>query len=717
MQSQESKFYILPTRAPSDDRVAVLKHGDTFAVCDRFGDIHGSSLGLFHEDTRYLSGLVLRLEGHHPLLLSSSTQETDSALTVNLTNADMELSDGELLQRGTLHVLRSKFLWHGVCHERVRVLHYGQSAIVLRLSVDFDVDFADIFEVRGNRRERRGVVHEAVNEGQSLVIRYDGRDQRTRTARLVFSDSPSVRDRSLTYTFKLLPGQEQDLYFSLFCDQQEPSAHIQVGRASYEQAQAEVNAHNCAARKEHCDLHTSSARFNDWLARAFLDLNMMATDTPMGPYPYAGVPWFSTPFGRDGIITAMQTLWVRPGLARGVLRYLAATQATSYDKKRVAEPGKILHETRKGEMSALGEVPFGQYYGSVDATPLYVMLAGAYYQATADRALIEEIWPNIERALAWIEGPGDADGDGFVEYAADPGGLVQQGWKDSNDSVFHADGSDAEGPIALCEVQGYVYGAYRAAQSLSQMLGQSERGEHWKRRALLLAERFEQHFWCDELGSYALALDGKKRPCRVRTSNAGHCLFSRIARPERAARLAQELMQPESFSGWGIRTLARGEARYNPMSYHNGSIWPHDNAMVAAGLSHYGFRSAALRVMLGLYESSIHFGQQRLPELFCGFDRDRDQAPTLYPEACSPQARASGAVIKLLGSCLGLTIDAPARRIQFNHPVLPPFLQELHLRNLVVGQETVDLIVHRYPEDVGINVVRRTGQIEVVNIK
>jgi glycogen debranching enzyme len=716
MQSQESKFYILPARTQPDDRVAVLKHGDTFAVFDRFGDIHGS-LGLFHEDTRYLSGLMLRVEGHHPLLLSSGTEETDAALTVNLTNADTELQNGELLPRGTLHILRSKFLWHGVCHERIRVIHYGQTPITIRVLLDFDADFVDIFEVRGTKREKRGVLHEPIKEDSSVLLRYDGRDQRTRALRVAYSANPTVRDRSLEYALELSPGGHEDLFFAVICEEHDSHPGASIDRARHEQAHNELAGHVAASRQEHCDLSTTSARFNDWLTRAFIDMRMMTTDTPEGPYPYAGVPWFSTPFGRDGIITAMQMLWVRPELARGVLRYLAATQASETDRARVAEPGKILHETRKGEMSALGEVPFGKYYGSVDATPLYVMLAGAYYQTTADRALIEEIWPNIERALQWIMGKGDVDGDGFVEYAADPAGLIQQGWKDSNDSVFHADGADAEGPIALCEVQGYVYGAYRAAEMLSRMLGQGDRAEQWKRRATVLADRFEQHFWCDELGTYALALDGRKRPCHVRTSNAGHCLFSRIVRPERAGRLAHTLMSPESFSGWGVRTLARGESRYNPMSYHNGSIWPHDNAMVAFGLAQYGFRREAMRVMLGLYEASLHFGAQRMPELFCGFERQRDQAPTLYPVACSPQAWASGAAFMLLQACLGLTIDAPARRLQFVHPMLPPFLQELHLRNLKVGEDTVDLIMHRYPEDVGINVVRRTGKLEVINIK
>jgi glycogen debranching enzyme len=718
MQSQENKYYIHPDNVPPDDRVAVLKHGDTFGVFNRFGDIHGAQ-GIFHEDTRYLSALSLRLGRHRPLLLSSDTEQAHASLSVHLTNPDMELEKGELLPRGTLHLLRSKFLWDGVCHELIQLFHYGSTPVSVPVVLGFDADFVDIFEVRGMRRERRGVLHEPARDGEAVVMRYDGLDQRTRTTRIAFNSAASaVRAREIEFTITLQPGTSHELCLAISCDATPRAGSAQpVDRDKHVQAQGELSAGMAAARRTCASVHSSSVRFSDWVARCFTDLHMMTSDTAEGPYPYAGVPWYSTPFGRDGIITALQTLWVYPSLSRGVLRFLAATQSTTTDAKRAAEPGKILHELRKGEMSNLGEVPFGRYYGTVDATPLYVMLAGDYHKATGDRALIEEIWPNLERALAWIEKRGDRDGDGFVEYAGDPAGLTQQGWKDSSDSVFHDDGSDAPGPIALCEVQAYVYGAYRAAEHLSRLLGDGARAEYYQRKALTLQEIFDQRFWQDDLGTYALALDGDKRPCRVRTSNAGHCLYTGIVPPGRAARLARTLLEPNSFSGWGIRTLAAGEARYNPMSYHNGSIWPHDNAIVAAGLARYGFRHEALRVLEGLFEASLHFANQRLPELFCGFERQTDQGPTLYPVACSPQAWASGAGLLLLQACLGLTVDAPARELRFSHPILPSFVRELELGQLCVGGDKVDLIVHRYPEDVGINVVARSGPVRVINIK
>jgi glycogen debranching enzyme len=401
-----------------------------------------------------------------------------------------------------------------------------------------------------------------------------------------------------------------------------------------------------------------------------------------------------------------------------VLKHLAALQATDDDPERDAQPGKIVHELRHGEMAALMEIPFGRYYGSHDATPLFVMLAGAYWRRTADAEFLHAMWPHVARAVQWIERHGDMDGDGFVEYARrSENGLVQQGWKDSHDSVFHEDGALAEAPIALCEVQAYVYAAWRAAAEMALAMGHTEDASEWTRRAHELQARFEESFWSEELGTYVLALDGKKRPCRVRASNAGHALWAGIASPERARRVAETLMSDASFSGWGVRTVAAGEARYNPMSYHNGSVWPHDNAMIAAGFARYGLRDLALRLFGALFDATQFFDLRRLPELFCGFERRSGEGPTLYPVACAPQAWASGSVFMLLQASLGLSIDAQRKEIAFAHPVLPEAIPELRLTGLCAGDASADVLLENHPHDLSLTVLRREGNVRVVIMK
>ena len=710
-------FPILAMASLADEHRRVLKQGDTFAVFDHYGDVANLGLGeqgLFHQGTRFLSKLELRLGRSRPLFLSSTVKEANDLLLVDLANPDVPLEDGVALPRGTVHLFRGKLLREAVAYERVRISNHGLSSARLTLVFRFGADFADIFEVRGTRRERRGEDLAPRVEGSAVVLSYRGLDGVTRRTRLEFSPAPSTLSSSAaTFDVGLDPQAETSLFLAVACetDGQEPA------RVGYEQALGATEDARRRVQAAACRIETSSEPFNRWLERSTADLHMMVTDMPSGPYPYAGVPWFSTPFGRDGIITAMEVLWMDPSLARGVLSYLSATQATEVRPEQDAEPGKILHETRGGEMAALGEVPFGRYYGSVDATPLFVMLAGQYYARTGDHAFIESLWPSVERALGWIDRYGDADQDGFVEYARrSPAGLVQQGWKDSGDSVSHADGRLAEGPIALCEVQGYVYAARQAASELATALGHAARADALLAQAEL-RRRFEEAFWDEELGTYALALDGEKRPCRVATSNAGHGLFAGIASPARALRVATRLFDTSSFSGWGVRTLAAGERRYNPMSYHNGSVWPHDNALVGAGLGRYGLRDELLRLLGGLFDASSFFDLHRMPELFCGFKRRGEEGPTLYPVACAPQSWAACAVFLLLQACLGLTVDGRGRQLLFVRPALPAFLDHVRIENLRVGEARVDLVLDRHETDVGINIARREGPVEVVTIK
>lgn len=711
------QYYILAASPRRDQRTRVLKHGESFAVFDQYGDVEQAGIGeegLYHQGTRHLSRFRILLNGRRPLLLSSTVRDDNCLLTVDMTNPDFTEGDTVCLPRDTVYVFRQTFLWQGTCHCRFHVRSYALHDVTVSLSLLFDADFADIFEIRGTSRPRRGDILPAFVEDQSVRLRYRGLDNLLRETQLTFSTTPA-RLEEREATFKLLLPPQAEHYFDLAIQ------CVQVQRPtiiSFSDAFAQATAELDRARAGDAIVETSNEQFNDWINRSTADLHMMVTQTPQGPYPYAGVPWFSTAFGRDGIITALEYLTVNPQLARGVLSFLAATQSDRVDSKSDAQPGKILHETRQGEMATLGEIPFGLYYGSADATPLFIVLARAYYQRTADWQFIDSLWPNIERALHWIETYADTDGDGFVEYARQSEkGLVTQGWKDSYDSVFHDDGSLAEPPIALCEVQGYVYAALRAAAHLAGVLGKQDPMQRLHARADKLQKAFEEAFWCEEIGTYALALDRHKRPCRVRTSNAGHLLFAGIANRERAKRVARQLMSEAMFSGWGIRTVAAGEARYNPMAYHNGSIWPHDNALIAQGFARYGMHNEVLRLLTGLFDVSIAVDLNRMPELFCGFPRRSGEGPTLYPVACAPQSWAAGAVFMLLEACMGMSIDAVNRRIRLTRPVLPESLLRVSIRNLRVNDAVVDLQLERYAHDVGVNVSRRDGDVEVVVVK
>jgi glycogen debranching enzyme len=714
----EDQYYILATSPLADDRTQVLKQGETFAVFDRHGDIQTLGLGeqgLYHEGTRFLSRLVLRVGTYPPLLLSSTVKNDNAILTVDLTNPDFIMNGQVTVPRGTVHIFRTKFLWQGTCYERLQIYNYGLMTLDFPLYLQFDADFADIFEVRGVRRDRRGHRLEAVVKDDGIVLGYAGLDGITRRTRLQCLPAPGeVLGSELRLEINLAPKGEATFDLTVSCESAEPSATI---RPFAPAATAAAEALQWLENQD-CEIYTSNERFNDWLNRSRTDLHMMISQTPYGLYPYAGVPWFSTVFGRDGIITALECLWMNPNIAQGVLAYLASAQATEVIPIQDAEPGKILHETRGGELAMLGEIPFRRYYGSVDATPLFVILAAAYYERTGDQAFIESIWPNIELALQWIDRYGDVDGDGFVEYARRaPKGLVHQGWKDSQDAVFHADGTLADGPIALCEVQGYVYAAKRGAAAMAARRGDSGQAHDLLRQAEALQERFAQVFWCADLGTFSLALDGQKRLCRVRTSNAGHCLFSEIANVMHAEQIARTLMAEEMFAGWGIRTLAASEVRYNPMSYHNGSIWPHDNALIAYGLSRYGLREPVLRILTGLFEASLFINLHRLPELFCGFLHRPGEGPTLYPVACAPQAWAAASVFLLLQACLGLSVCGHSSQISLAHPLLPPFLQEVSLKNLRVGQGSVDLFIRRHAQDVSVSIDRREGKVEILILK
>ena len=691
-----------------------LKHGDSFAMFDEFGDVlevEHSPFGLFHHDTRYLSRLHFTLEGHRPLMLSSTVQTDNVTLDVDLTNPDVFVNGELALAKDTFHVARAKFLWQASCYELFTVTSYAERPARLRLALDFDADFADLFEIRGHRRERRGEVRAEVRGDSEVAFVYESLDGVPRTTRICFSFPPTILDlESAAFDLELPARGRRAIGVTVHCEH----GPRQAPDTRFFTALRQARRTAAAARASLPTIESSNSVFNNVLSRSAADLAMLMTETPHGPYPYAGVPWFSTAFGRDGLITALEMLWFDPSIARGVLRFLAAHQARDEDPAADMEPGKILHEVRECELARLGEVPFRRYYGSVDSTPLFVALAGQYFQRTRDRQTLEELWPAVRAAIGWMARYGDRDKDGFLDYGRrDERGLRNQGWKDSEDAVFHADGRLAEPPIALAEVQGYAFLAYREAALLAFELGEKALSQELEEEADRIATRFEVSYWCEELGTYAMALDGSGEPCRVRSSNAGQLLFSGMVRPERAARVVKDLFGPDFFTGWGIRTIGEREKRFNPTSYHNGSVWPHDNALIALGLARYNHTAEALALTSALFDAAAHMHLRRLPELFCGFDRKRGKAPTLYPVACAPQAWAACTPLALVQACLGLEVDAASETVRLRQPRLPGFLESLVVRRLSVGASKLDLMFRRQDSSVAVTLLSREGSAEV----
>jgi glycogen debranching enzyme len=693
-----------------------LKHGDAFAVFDNYGDIGVIGTGpdgLYFNDTRFLSWFEILFEGARPLLLSSVVQDDNAALSIDLTNPDIHENGAIVLPRDTIAIERTKFLWREVCYERVSFRNYTGDTCRFRIDIGFGADFRDLFEIRGSRREHRGKTNVTVGEAHVEFV-YCGLDGLTRRTKLAFSPTPTkIGPHRATFDFAVGANRKSTLCISVQCiDRNTPK--VESLADAFRDRRRDIRARTATIAK----VESSNELFNAFCRRSISDLYMLATRVDHGYYPYAGIPWYSTAFGRDGIITAMMILWLDPSMAKGVLQYLGATQAEVLDPSSDAQPGKIMHETRNGEMALLGEVPFRRYYGTVDATPLYVMLAGMYFDRTGDLDFIAKLWPKIIAALQWIDIYGDLDGDGFVEYARQSeSGLSNQGWKDSYDSIFHADGSLAEGPIALCEVQGYVYSAKLHAAKLARHLGEFRLEARLTTEAEDLKEHFDEAFWCEEIGTFGLALDGRKALCRVRASNAGHALFAGIAAPDHAQRVAATLLGRDFFSGWGIRTVARTEARYNPLSYHNGSIWPHDNAMIALGFARYGLGRRASEIFAALFGAARYEDLLRLPELFCGFIRRPHRGPTGYPVACSPQAWSAATPFACLEACLGLDFRHSANALTFVDPVIPEFLDRITIRQIRLRDSVFDLELGRHGQEVTLTVLNRRGDAKVILVK
>jgi glycogen debranching enzyme len=673
-----------------------LKDANTFLLADALGDIQGSDDGLFSNDTRMLSRFELAVAGRRPSLLGAAISQDNTLFTAHLTNRPLPaLGEGSIPQ-GVIHIERSRFLWHSRLYERLQLTNFSDQDAQVPLRLSFAADFADIFEVQGQVRKERGENLPPVVNGGTVQLAYRGRDDRVRSTHIEFSRPPaSLSSQEADFLIELPRGAVAHMFIEIGAEQAElPSGE------RFDLAEQRLSASMHERLGEGAYICTSGRLFNEWIDRSRSDLALLTTALPTGPYPYAGIPWFATQFGRDAIITSLQTLWLNPHLAAGVLCFLASTQAHEESAFRDSQPGKIMHEMRRGEMAALREVPFGQYYGGVDTTPLFVMLAGAYEKRTGDRTLNDGIWKNLLAATQWIERRLDNSATGFLDYArGEKTGLVNQAWKDSSDSMFYADGSFPSGPLAVVEVQGYAYAALRAMSDLAAVRNDQERSGAWRARAEKLRAGIERTFWIPEMNFYAIAIDGDGRPCSVPASNAGHLLYCGVPSEERGALVAKQLSSNRFSSGWGIRTLATGEARYNPMSYHNGSIWPHDTSLCAAGISRYGGRTQVVQILSEIFEAANHFAM-RLPELYCGFPRIAGQGPAPYPVACLPQAWSSASVFMLLQACLGVRIEGGSREVHIERPLLPIGIESLSIRHLPVGGACIDLEFHRLGEEV-----------------
>ncbi|MEW8979185.1 MAG: amylo-alpha-1,6-glucosidase [Symbiobacterium sp.] len=664
----------------------VTREGDLFQVSNRWGDIapEDGPLGLYFRDTRYLSRFELRVDGERPDLLGGTAADNYVQRVFLQSGASHQI-----FNRVTLGLERQRVIHAGAMYERITVTNMRLEPVSVRLDLRFEADFADLFQVRGIPPAGHGVFEEQRVEGGAVTLGYRGRDGVLRQTRVRFLTPPtSLAGEQAAWALTLGPKGTAVVDVAVLPAENGafPICH------GFDQALE-------ALRRDYADwsrtctaIETDHPLFNRLIERSVKDLRLLAADQGHGLFPVAGIPWFAVPFGRDSIITAIQALALNPDFARGTLRTLAALQGKEVDPFRAEEPGKILHEVRHGEMANLGEVPYGRYYGSVDSTALFLVLLCEYHAWTGDLDLVRELMPSVREAIGWLDRYGDLDGDGFVEFRADPGaGLKVQSWKDSPDSMCHPDGRRASSPVAVSEVQGYVYDAKRRLAPILHALGEKELALRLAQEAADLKVRFNEAFWMPDRQYYAIALDGEKRQVRTVSSDIGHCLWSGIVAEERAAAVAQRLVAPDMFSGWGIRTLSAEEPTYSPMSYHNGSVWPHDNSLCVLGLKRYGFYRDANQVIGGLVDAASHFEHFRLPELFCGFPRDVG-VPVEYPVACSPQAWAAATPIALVQAMLGLEPDAAGGTLRIN-PTLPEWLGRVTVRGLRVGGARVNLEV------------------------
>jgi glycogen debranching enzyme len=712
----DDEYSIRASSEVADIPKLVLKHDDAFLVANQLGDVPGmpdGAFGFYASDTRFLQRLELRVEGRRPVLLNATIDGESWQSAIDLTNPDIVESGHVVLPSRTFRISRQLTVLDGRLYQGVAIESFARQPQDIALSWSFAADFVDVFEVRGHRRVDRGTMQAPTLEAAAVELRYCGRDGVIRTTRLDFEPVPMhLEAGTARYRLRLEPHSRVEISVSI-------AAVVGSGSPSRPLPCDEALARRSALiedlRGDWTRIASDHESFDRWVARSQSDLQLLLTGTQDGPMPYAGIPWYVAPFGRDALVSALQILPFAPEVARGTLRFLARYQARQDDAFTDQEPGKILHEYRRGELASCREIPFIPYYGTVDASPLFVMLLAEYVRWTADVDLARELWPAVQRALDWMASQGTAGAPGYLRYERrSPRGLENQGWKDSYDAIMHASGHLAPVPLAVVEAQGYQYAALCGAATVAEAMGRAELAAPLRDRADSLRRRFEADFWMEEERFYALARDGHGAACRVVSSNPGHCLWTGIVGDIRAEAVTQRLMTGDVFAGWGLRTLSGREQLYSPMSYHNGSVWPHDTAIAAAGMRRYGHLDPFLKLTTALFDAVQHFPGYRMPELFCGFSRQPGHGPTRYPVACEPQAWSAGVVFHLIAGMLGLVPAANEKRLTLERPVLPDWLQWLELHGLRLGKSRVSLRAAQGREGAAIELLARDGDVEII---
>ena len=686
-------------------KAVVIKHGNVFFLAPPEGEVpmsrdHG--FGLYYHDCRYLSGYELLVGGEHPEALAARSSEEGRAV-FQLTTPDFQAPDGRTIDRETVGLKWDRVIdaEQIVLHEQLDIQYFGYETVEFPLTMRFRAGFEDVFAIRGLLRDVKGKLFRPVWKDKCLVFSYEGGDKVRRSLAIHFHPLPAeVKGNTVRFDISLKPNEIRQIRISLAIAESEEQPNRLFAQTSvYRDLHAVSQSIKASAEqwlKRETDFRSDSLLLNRVMRRSLMDLHMLKTSISGDDFFAAGVPWYVTLFGRDCLITSLQTLTFWSDTAAATLRLLARYQGRQVSDWRDEQPGKILHELRVGELARMNKIPHTPYYGTIDATPLFLILMSRYARWTGDLDLFQELRTPVERALHWIDEYGDVAGAGYVSYLGNKKkGLINQGWKDAVDAVVTEDGRFGEPPIALVEVQGYVYMAKMEIADLYERIGEREHATHLRAEARALCARFNRDFWIEAEGCYAMALEAGHQPCRVMSSNPGQALWTGIIEEDKAGHVVHRLMRPDLFNGWGIRTLSCKERRYNPMGYHLGTVWPHDNSLIAAGFRRYGYDEEATRIFVGLLEAAMEFEDYRLPELFTGFGREEYGQPVRYPVACHPQAWAAGSIPFLVETFLGLAPDAFNKRLKIVRPYLPDFINQVEFRHLRVGQALVDLRFER----------------------